>query len=158
MNRDAPLRSLPCRQDGFTLPELLVVLALLGLALAVTVPLTAEAVRAAKVRTAADQFASDLRAARMVAVTKRQPVQVTVAADPTNRYTFPDVSGTVRTVILPSGVRIVSSTSPITFQQNGSVTAPATTVFEASLDGTTVERWTVTTTLVGVPKTQRQRL
>ena len=145
-------------QRGFSLGELLVVIAIVALAAGVSIPLVAEQFRQAKIRGAADQFTMTLKAARMIAVTKRATVDVTVATHPTNTYTYPDQGGTLRTVQLPDGVRIVSSTSPISFRLNGSVPAAATTVMEADLTANTTERWTVTTSILGVPTISHQRI
>lgn len=145
---------------GFSLPELLVVLAIMGLALTVAVPLVAEQIRLAAIRGAADQFTVDLKAARMIAVSKRAPVDVTVATSPANSYQYVRTDGTLRVITMPSQVSIVSSTSPIQFLPTGglSSTTPATTVIEAALPGGGVERWTVTTSILGVAKSVRQRV
>ena len=73
---------------GFSLSEMLVVVAIVGLAVAIAIPLTSEQVRLAKVRSAADEFAIHLKAARMIAVTKRQDVVFTILPDPVNAYTY----------------------------------------------------------------------
>jgi prepilin-type N-terminal cleavage/methylation domain-containing protein len=149
------------RSAGFSLPEMLVVIAMIGIAVAIVIPLTAEAYRQARIRSAADQFTVDLRAARMIAVATRVAapgLDFVVAPDPANYYEYPDNRGNTRRVNMPTGVRIVSSTSPIRFQLNGSLANPATTVLEVDLSGTNKERWTVTTSIMGVPTTTRQRL
>lgn len=146
------------RQRGFSLGELLVVIAIVALAAGVAVPLVAEQFRQAKIRAAADQFSMTLKAARMIAVSKRTTVNVTVATDPTNSYSYPDQTGTVRTVQVPDGVRILSSTDPISFRLNGSIPAQATTVMEADLTSGTTERWTVTTSVLGVSTISHQRI
>jgi Tfp pilus assembly protein FimT len=141
-----------------TLAELLAVIALMGILVAVAVPLVAEQVRQAKIRGAADEYASTLKAARMLAVSKRAPQSVTVNVHPTNTYAYVDTRERDRTFRMPDGVRIVSSTDPITFQINGSLTAAATTVIEASLNDGVIERWTVTTGIAGVPNVVRERI
>jgi prepilin-type N-terminal cleavage/methylation domain-containing protein len=143
---------------GFSLSELLTVVAIAGLVVAVSVPLVAQNVRQAKIRGAADQFTMSLRAARMIAVSKRATVGVTVADDPVNSYSFPDTRGTTRTVAMPDGVRIVSSDSPIAFTPNGSLSASTTTVLEADLTDGAMERWTVTTSVLGTPSVSRERI
>ena len=67
---------------GFSITELLVVLAIIGLPVAVTVPLISNQVRMAAIRSAAAEFSSDLRAARMIAVSGHKTVTVRVDADP----------------------------------------------------------------------------
>ena len=116
---------------GITLPELLVVLAIIGLAVTVAVPIMSSAIQSARTRAAIDQFAVSLMAVRMLAVTKQAPIDLTVAADPGNYYEYPDRYGSVQRFEMPDGVRIVSSTDPITFQPNGMVDGGARTVIEA---------------------------
>jgi prepilin-type N-terminal cleavage/methylation domain-containing protein len=147
------------KRNGFSLPEMLVVLAILGLAIAVGIPLVSEQVRLAKIRGAADQFSGDIRAARMIAVSKRATVNLVVYPNPTNRYEIPRTDGTLRSMQLPSGVRITSpvATMTIAFLANGAA-SETTTVFEADVSGGVKERWTVTTSMMGVPTTTHQRL
>ncbi len=144
-------------QRGFSLSELLVVLAILGLAVAIAVPLVAEAVRSAKARGAADQFAVDLRAARMIAVTQRKDIPVTVSTA-TQSYQYEVTTGGLRQIAMPDGVQIVASTTPITFLKNGSVQAASTTVFQTQLTGGDNEQFTVTANTLGVVRTTRARV
>ena len=96
---------------GITLPELLVVLAIVALAVTVAVPFISGAIHSARVRTSVDQLAVSLMAARMLAVTRQAPVSVTVATDPHNYYEVPDRNGLPQRFDMPENVRIVSSTS-----------------------------------------------
>jgi prepilin-type N-terminal cleavage/methylation domain-containing protein len=145
---------------GFSLAELLVVVAILGLAVAIAVPLVAEQVRQGASRGAADQFAADLKAARMCAIAKRPAggLPFTVYPHPTNAYEYTDGRGRLRRVALPSGVRIVSSTTPITFRADGSLASSATTVIEATLTGGAIDRWTITTSVLGIPTVVHERV
>lgn len=145
-------------QGGFSLPELLIVLAIAGLTVTIAIPLVADTMKAAAVRGAADQFTVDLRAARMIAVAKRITNDFVVSTDPTNTYRYTDRDGTTRTITMPKGVRI-ASTSPgtISFRSDGSVSSTGTTVIEIPV-GDAVERWTVTTTTLGMPSATRQRV
>jgi len=143
---------------GFTLIEVLVVVILVVISVTVAMALVHERLQLARVRVSAQQFAVHLRSARFTAVSKRSAADVVVDADPLNRYEFTDIRGTTRTVILPSGVRIVSSSSPIRFQANGSVSGGASTVLEVELSGDRVERWTIDTAALGVPRVSRERV
>lgn len=141
------------RSRGYSLAELLIVLAIIGVTVAVAVPLVADNMRSAKVRGAADQLAMDMRAARMIAVSKRTTVPLTINADPTNTYSYTDAKGVVRQITLPTGVRIASaSPSTVSFLRDGSLSSASTAVLEVSLGSSTVERWTVTTNTMGVAK------
>ena len=82
--------------------------------------------------------------------------------DPGNFYTYTDRNGDTQTIELPEGVDIKSSSSPITFLPNGSLKgsppSAATTVMEANLTGSTVERWTVTTAITGLATVKHERV
>ena len=145
-------------QPGFTLPELLIVLAIAGLALVIAVPLAAEQIRTVQNHAAAAQLATDIRAARMIAVSKRSAVTLQVDVDPTNAYQYTDAHGKVRRITLPKQIRIVSSSAPISFSATGALAAATTTVLEAPVSGGVIDRFTVATSLLGVPTVTHQRV
>lgn len=139
---------------GFSITELLVVLAIIGLTVAVTVPLVSNQVRMAAIRSAAAEFTSNLRAARMIAVSGHRTIDVRVDADPANSYTYKDVRGVDRQIALPDGIRIVSCTpATIRFRPDGSVPGGAVTIFEARGVSGAAERWTVETNDLGILRT-----
>ena len=151
------------RQRGFSLTEILVVVALVGLAIAITVPLVAENVNQARIRTAADQLSVDLRAARMIAVSKRAMpfLDVSVEPDPVNRYSFVNARGEARTVQLPTGVRIITPSVDYTIRylRDGSVSGGGnTTVMRVRLSAGDEEEWQVVTNAMGVTRTTRTRI
>jgi len=137
--------------------ESLVVIVIVGMTVVVAVPLTAERVRSARIRVATKQFVVDLRAARLTAVSNRSSVDVVVSADPTNSYQFTDSRGREHQVQLPEGVRIANSNALIQFRANGSVLGGASTVLETDLSKYESERWTVTTSVLGVTRTAHAR-
>ncbi len=144
------------RERGVTLLEALVALLLLGITSAFASSLVVERVRATRNRVAADQLAVDLRWARMAAISNRKPVSLVVSTDPANAYSYTDGQGVLRRVELPDGVRIVSSTSPITFEPNGSVAGGASTVLETELSKYHWERRTVSTNVIGISRTSHE--
>jgi prepilin-type N-terminal cleavage/methylation domain-containing protein len=146
------------RETGFSLPELLAVTTVLAILMAFLVPLAGEQLQMARVRTSVNQFALDLRAARWTAVSNRAPVELVVAVDPGNTYQYTDARGALRRIELPPGVRIVSSTSPIRFRADGSVTGGSSTVIETIVGKDTVSRWTVSTSALGISETTHQRV
>jgi prepilin-type N-terminal cleavage/methylation domain-containing protein len=151
------------RARGFSLTEILVVVAIAGLAVAITVPLVAENVNQARIRSAADQFSVDLRAARMIAVSKRATpfLDVSVEPDPVNRYSFVNGRGETRVVQLPTGVRIITPTSAYTvrYLRDGSVSGGGnTTVLRVQLSHQHEEEWRVITNAMGMTRTTRARI
>jgi prepilin-type N-terminal cleavage/methylation domain-containing protein len=144
--------------QGFSLLEFLAVSVILAILVAGLVPLAVETVHKARVRTMANQFALDLRAARWTAVSSRAPVSLTVTIDPSNAYEYTDVRGNTRRITMPLGVRIVSSTNPIQFLANGSVPGGASTIIESQITDDAVSRWTVSTSSLGISKTEHQRV
>jgi len=96
----------------------------------------------------------------MISVSKRAPVNLDVFPTPTNRYQYPATNGATRSIQLPSGVRIVTpaSNATIAFQPNGSLASAATVVLEADVSGGVKERWTITTSVLGISSTTHQRV
>jgi prepilin-type N-terminal cleavage/methylation domain-containing protein len=145
-------------ERGFTLLEGLVVMTILSITAVVASSLALERIRSARIRLSAEQFAIDLRAARLKAVSNRSPVDVIISTDPTNAYEYSDGHGRLRQIRMPPGVQIVSSDSTISFQPNGSILGGTSTIFETELSGLNVERWTVTTSVLGNPRTTHYRV
>jgi len=145
------------RSGGVTLPELLVVMSIIGLAVAVAVPVISEAVRSARVHTAANQLNVSLMAARMLAVTRQAPVDFRVAIDPANYFEYPDRSGRLRRYEMPEGVVITVSTDPITFRADGSVEGGASTTIEAAFGRGASERWEIDVNILGITTVTHRR-
>jgi prepilin-type N-terminal cleavage/methylation domain-containing protein len=140
----------PARQAGFSLAELLAVLALIGITIAIGIPLVNEQLRIAEVRAAADDMGVHLRAARMLAVTRHKDIVVTVSVHPTNTFTYEGRDGLPRTIAMPGAVRIASgSTASITFHSNGSSGASSTVTVESAVPNAT-ERWTLSVNTLGL--------
>ncbi len=148
------------RQRGVTLPETLVVVTIIALAVMVAVPTITDTLRAARLRTAARSLEATFRAARIIAVTQRLDMSVEVRpgpASPTppgpteNQYSYTDLRGRPRTERMPPGIRIVSSTSPIVFRPNGTLDAEALTVLEVQTRQG-LKTWEVRTSRMGVTR------
>jgi prepilin-type N-terminal cleavage/methylation domain-containing protein len=138
------------RQAGFSLAEMLAVLALIGITVAIGIPLVNEQLRIAEVRSAADDMAVHLRAARMIAVSHHKDIVVTVTADPTNTFSYEGTNGETRTIAMPGRVKIkTGSTASITFHSNGSSGASSTVTIESAVVNAT-ERWTLSVNTLGL--------
>jgi Tfp pilus assembly protein FimT len=137
--------------------ESLVVIVIVGMTVVIAIPLIAERVRSARIQVATKQFVVDLRAARLKAVSIRSSVDVAVSADPVNSYRFTDSRGRDHQVQLPEGVRIANSNALIQFRSNGSVLGGASTVLETNLSKYESERWTVTTSVLGITRATQAR-
>lgn len=145
-------------EAGFSLVELLAVLVLVGLVLAVGIPLVSEQVRIADVRQAADQMGVDLRAARMIAVSKHKTIVFTVNADPTNTYSYEGTDGSMRVRTMPKGVKITdASVGSVTFKPDGSITAVSNIVLESQVS-TATERWTINVKTLGLADLTHTRI
>lgn len=143
---------------GFSLAEILVVLAILALAVAVSVPLVWHQIARVRVHTAELQFAADLKVARMIAVSTRKHVIVQVNVDPVNEYTVPGRRGDERHVQLPDGIEIRSAPASIEFRPDGSVRAGAEILLVADAIDGTVEQWTLKIGVLGTVRTIHERL
>jgi len=145
-------------QTGFSLPELLIVLAIIGAIVAISIPLVNEQIRIAELRAVSDELAVHLRAARMLAVTTHQDVVVTISADPTNEFSYPDSNGQTRLIKLPGPVKILTgSTASITFHSDGSSGTSSTVTTESVVSNAT-ERWVLSVNTVGMVSISHVRI
>jgi len=157
------------KQTGFSLAELLAVLALVGIVVAIGIPIVNEQIRIADIRSAADQMAVHLRAARMLAVSQhRNNVAVNVSVDPTNTYAYcavdPALTGNVcpssqqRVIRMPGTAKLISgSASTITFKSDGSAVAASTVTIQSQVSAKT-EQWTLTVNTLGMVAVAHARL
>ena len=96
------------KKDGFSLYELLVVVAIIAVVSTIVAPPIMSWRNSAKLRGAADNMRGDLEMSKTRAVRERMPVTVTFA-ETNYRITFTDREGNDRTLRdrqLPAGVRI----------------------------------------------------
>jgi general secretion pathway protein H len=92
---------------GFTLIEIVVVLAILAVATALVLPAVGRGSQAIKLRSEAGQIAALLRQARLEAVTKRRPTRVTLdPARNTVALTAGDAEHPLKQLTLPAGLRV----------------------------------------------------
>ncbi|HXI03106.1 MAG TPA: prepilin-type N-terminal cleavage/methylation domain-containing protein [Candidatus Saccharimonadales bacterium] len=115
---------------GFTLPEILAVVALIGLIAVVAIPAFGTFVRAWRVRSAADDMLAAVRSVRQMAITTRQPLTVTFTPGSPGSYSyFHPLQGRTVTVKLPDQMTLVtnpSSSFAPAFQVNGGIIPSST--------------------------------
>jgi len=144
------------RIAGFSISELLTVLALMGLLILFGGPAMADAFRSYKVRSAADILSTDVRALRYAAVAGRASLTMTVndQADSTapNQYSFTNFKGDPVTRRLESGVSIeTSSDASITFSAMGATGLSSSQTFVVSMPISDLrgDRYTISVTPSG---------
>jgi prepilin-type N-terminal cleavage/methylation domain-containing protein len=141
---------------GFSLSELLVVIALLGLFILFGGPAMADAFRAYKVRSAADMLVTDIRALRYNAVAQRasQTLTINTQGNSTapNQYSFVNMRGVTVTRKQEAGVNIEdTSATTITFSNTGTTgsTGNLTVIMSLTVNGDRGDRYTLTVTPTG---------
>ncbi|HYS06575.1 MAG TPA: GspH/FimT family pseudopilin [Candidatus Dormibacteraeota bacterium] len=140
---------------GYSLPELLIVIALIGLFVLFGGPAMADAFRAYKVRSVANNVTTDLRALRYNAVSTRTPRTMTInntVSAPANQYAYTNFKGDPITVLIEPGVSIeTTSAASITFNINGSTGATGNQTVSLSMfiSGSRNDRYTITITPSG---------
>lgn len=142
-------------ETGYSLPELLIVIALIGLFVLFGGPAMADAFKAYKVRSVANNITTDIRALRYNAVSTRTPRTMTINnttnASP-NQYTYTNYKGDPITVRIEPFVDIeTTSAASITFNINGSTGAVGNTTVSVSMaiNGSRNDRYTITVTPSG---------
>lgn len=114
---------------GFTLPEVLITIAILGILIAIAVPSWQSVVEGRRVDSATNQFASDLRLAHTRATNRLEDWRVIYAAG-SDAYRLVSDGGTTINRTLPDGTKILSTEvtelggeSTITFTPRGQANA-----------------------------------
>jgi type II secretion system protein H len=133
------------RQEGFNLTELMVVVAIIGLLAAVSVPFFLSYLQAATLKTGAEEIAAFLNQGRQLAITNNQNVCVNITST-TMRYRIGGCAGTTwvgtgtdasGNVNMPAGVTLTTSADPV-FSYLGTATPAATYTVTNPRDGKTL--------------------
>lgn len=116
-------------ERGFTLPEVLITIAILGILVAIAVPTWQSVVESRQVDSASNQFVSDLRLAHNKATNQLQEWKVVYTVGGSSYQLVPN-SGDTITHTLPDGTKILntevvalSGDRTIIFKPNGSAVA-----------------------------------
>jgi prepilin-type N-terminal cleavage/methylation domain-containing protein len=140
-------------EAGFSIVEMLLVLALMGIFITFAGPAFTESYRAYRVRSASQELSVAIRAVRQVAVSTRAASNLLVNTT-AGTYSWTDAKGKTRTWGLPEGVAFVSANpSTITFVTNGTVsTGSASIVLQGTVNASRADRWTLNLNTVGQVK------
>ena len=131
---DLHSRALPRRRGGFTLAEMLIVLVIIGIALAMAVPRMQGVLHGSALRGALNQMASDLTLSRLRAVRSATRVSLTINAAGTGYMVVVDPTGTIDTLKSVSfandakGLTFSPANTSITFDSRGLLVTGTTTV------------------------------
>ncbi len=142
-------------ETGFSLPELLIVIALIGLFVLFAGPALADSFKAYKVRSVANNLATDIKALRYNAVSTRASRTMTInnqANASPNQYSYTNYKGDPITVRVEPFVNIeTTSAASITFNIYGSTGASGTQTVAVSMaiNGSRNDRYTLTITPSG---------
>ena len=141
---------------GFSLSEMLTVIAILGLFILFGGPSMADAFRAYKVRSAADMLVTDIRALRYNAVAQRvtQTLTINTQSNVTapNQYTFVNMKGVTVVRQEEIGVKIDdTSSTTISFNNTGATgsTGSLTVIMSLDVNSDRGDRYTLTVTPTG---------
>lgn len=129
------------REGGFTLPEVLITIAILGILIAIAVPTWQSVVEGRRVDSATNQFASDLRLAHNRATNQLNNWEVRYTVGSSSYELVPD-GGTAINRTLPDNVVVSSSevddgagNAVIKFTPDGSADAEPSGTFTDDGDG-----------------------
>lgn len=158
MNTQASLRhsSSLQAQSGFTLPELLVTVAIAGILLGIAVPSFSEFIKGMAVRSASFDLYSALTLARSEAIKRNREVVLTPATNGwKDGWTVTVTVGGTSTVLNKqaalSGLTVVGPSADVTYGTDGRVVASSTPQFE--ITGSSAIRC-ITVDLGGLPSTR----
>jgi prepilin-type N-terminal cleavage/methylation domain-containing protein len=145
---------------GYSLPELLIVIALIGLFVLFGGPSVSEAFRSYKVRSVANVLATDIKALRYNAVANRTLRTMTLNNQnhltAPNQYSYTNAKGNPITVRVEDGVNIESaSAATISFNIYGSTGVAGTQVVLVSMwiNDSRSDRYTISVSPTGTVST-----
>jgi len=116
--RRSTKRELLKDERGFTLPEVLITIVLMGIVFAIASSAWFGVVESRAVDSATNQVVSDLRLAHSNATNRLTDYRVVIPANNSSTYQFGPSGGTLETRTLPDRTEIAAATA-ITFKPNG---------------------------------------
>jgi prepilin-type N-terminal cleavage/methylation domain-containing protein len=114
----AQLRRRVRSDRGFTLPEVLIVIAIMGILLAIATSTWFRVVESRRVDAATNQVAADLRLAHARATNRLTNYSIVIPTANSSTYQIGPTGGTLATQTLPEGTQIAAATT-IVFKVNG---------------------------------------
>lgn len=130
-------------ESGFTLPELLIVLAVAGILAAIAVPSFQSLTQSQQIKNASFELFSNLSLARSEAIKRNADVALTPAdtADWGKGWTIASTTGTIETIRSQAalkGVSIAATGAPasVVYKRTGRLSAAAATSFQIDVSGT----------------------
>jgi prepilin-type N-terminal cleavage/methylation domain-containing protein len=105
-------------EQGFTLPEVLIVIVLMGILLAIASATWFGVIESRKVDSATNQLVSDLRLAHTNAANRLTPWRIEITSD-TRTYQIGPTGGTLSSRSLPEGTKLTTEVSIVEFQPDG---------------------------------------
>lgn len=131
------------RSKGFTLIELMVVIALLGIAATIAVPNFTQLINNNRSQSLTNELLALAQFARSTAVQQRRPISL---CNETGRWTVKQAcqesSEVLRSVDLPANAQVNSITKALTFRHNGTVSA--STIITICHDNNASNGYTIT--------------
>lgn len=148
------------RPEGFSISELLTVIALMALLILFGGPAMADGYRSYKVRSTADILATDVRAMRYAAVATRASLTMTLNnqshATAPNQYSYTNAKGQAVIRSLESGVNIeTGSAASISFGITGAtgLTSSQTLIVSMPINSDRGDRYTISVSPSGTVST-----
>lgn len=109
-------------ERGFTLPEVLITIVIIGILAAIAIPSWQAIVEGRQVDSATNQLVSDLRLANSKTTNQLTPYRVELT-NASSMYQFGPV-GSLAPRTLPDNVKVSTSLTTLEFKPDGSVTGP----------------------------------
>lgn len=144
---------------GFTLPELLIVITVLGVLLAIGVPSFVDMIRNQRVKSASFDLFSSLTVARSEAILRNTNVTITPASTSNwaNGWNVTYVDGTSTVTVREQSAFpniTISGPTSLVYRGSGRLSGSASTQFQLTATGTGVTTRCITVDLSGRPVTK----